>query len=122
MSMDVFSSAPEIARMKKLVSAALLSSEMHPARVGERVAALRESLRMSKAEFADSIQLDRSTLTKVEAGNRGLDIAVGAKIAELYGAGLDFIYRGVLSDLPLELRPTVAAQIHAVRTGRIIPG
>lgn len=120
--MDVFSSAPDVAHMKKLVSAALLSPEMHPARVGERIAALREALRLSKAEFADSIQLDRSTLTKVEAGNRGLDIAVGAKIAELYGAGLDFIYRGVLSDLPLELRPTVAAQIHAVRSGRVLPG
>ena len=101
--------------MKKMISVALLSPEMHPTRVGERVNALREALSLSKAEFADSIELDRSTLTKVEAGTKGLDIAAGAKIADMYAAGLDYLYRGVVSDLPSELRPKVHSLLYSIR-------
>lgn len=106
--------------MKKLLASALLSPDMHPDRIGERITALRETLRKSKAEFADSLDLDRSTLTKIEAGTKGLDIAVGAKIAQMYGAGLDYIYLGILTDLPLEIRAEVVAQIHAARTAKLL--
>lgn len=106
--------------MKKLAEMALLSPEMNPQRIGWRITALRETLGLSKAEFADSISLDRSTLTKVEGGTKGLDIAVAARVAEMYGAGLDYIYRGILSDLPLDMRATVAAQIHAARTAKTL--
>lgn len=105
--------------MKKLVAAAVLSSEMHPDRVGERITALRMALHLSKAEFADSIGLDRSTLTKVEAGTKGLDIVIGAKIAEMYGYGLDFIYRGTLTDVPEGKRSTVLSELHAARTAKL---
>ncbi|WP_444452546.1 helix-turn-helix domain-containing protein [Rhodobacter capsulatus] len=113
--MDVFSNAAQSAPMKKLIAAAVLSPEMHPDRVGERVAAIRQTLNMSKAEFADSLELDRSTMSKVESGTKGLDIIVGARIADFYGFGLDFIYRGVLSDTPPDLRSAVAANLQAVR-------
>lgn len=116
--MDVFSNAAQPSGMKKLVAAAILSPEMHPDRVGERITAIRETLNMTKAAFADSIALDRSTLTKVEAGTKGLDIAMGAKIADLYGIGLDFIYRGILSDAPLEIRAALAENMHAARTAK----
>jgi DNA-binding XRE family transcriptional regulator len=89
--------------MKKLVEK-LIEPESHPDRVGPRITALRETLSMSKAQFADSLDFDRSSLTKVEKGQTGLDIAVGIKIAVLYGFGLDFIYRGDLSDVPSDLR------------------
>lgn len=105
--------------MKKLIASALLSPEMHPDRVGQRVTALREALKLSKAEFADNIELDRSTLTKVEAGKKGLDIAVGAKIADMYGIGMDFIYRGITSDLPIEMRPDVLARLFSIRSSHI---
>jgi len=107
--------------MKSPITATILSPEMHPDRVGERVTALREAMGKSKAQFADAIQLDRSTLTKVEAGSRGLDIAVGARIADMYGAGLDYLYRGVLTDVPESLRTTVLAEIHAARAAKILP-
>lgn len=106
--------------MKKLIAAALLSPEMHPDRVGERITALREAFGKSKAEFADSIDFDRSTLTKVEAGIRTLDIAVGARIADIYGAGLDYIYRGMITDAPEALRATILAGIHAAKTARML--
>lgn len=106
MSMDIFSIAEKICRMKKIVES-LIPRESSPARVGPRVSGIRAVLNLSKAEFADSIELDRSTLTKVEKGEKGLDIAKGERIADLYAFGLDFIYRGDLSDVPLEYRATL---------------
>lgn len=85
--------------MKKIAQT-LVPIESRPARVGPRITALRETLAMSKAQLADSIGLDRSTLTKVEKGAVGLDIMNGIAIAEFYGFGLDYIYRGDLSDVP----------------------
>lgn len=108
--------------MKKLAETIFLSAEMHPNRVGERITALRETLRLSKAQFADSIGFDRSTLSKIENGSRGLDIAVAARIADIYGAGLDYIYRGVMADVPPDLRATILATIHAIRTSKIFGG
>lgn len=83
--------------------------ESRPERVGPRVIAMRETLKLSKAEFADSIGLDRSTLTKIEKGAKGLDIAMAERIAVLYGFGLDYIYRGDLDDIPNHLRALVVA-------------
>ena len=71
---------------------------------------------LSKAEFADSLEFDRSTLTKVENGAAGLDIAVGERISAVYGIGMDFIYRGDLSDLPSNLRPRVMMELANVRS------
>ncbi|HMO73136.1 MAG TPA: helix-turn-helix transcriptional regulator [Paracoccaceae bacterium] len=118
--MDVFSRLAMVRRMKKMIAAALLSSEMHPDRVGERITALRMTLHLSKAQFADGIELDRSTLGKVEKGTKGLDIVVGARIAELYGVGLDFLYRGELSDVPEDMRIAIRNQLHAARTARLM--
>lgn len=78
----------------------LVPTESRPERVGPRITAMRETMAMSKSQLADSIGLDRSTMTKVEKGEAGLDIRHGIAIAEFYGFGLDFIYRGDLSDVP----------------------
>ncbi len=100
--------------MKSIVSA-LIPRESRPERVGPRITALRETLHMSKAQFADSIGLDRSTLSKVEKAATGLDIAHGERIAAIYGFGLDFIYRGDLSDVPLEMRPSLLVNMATFR-------
>lgn len=89
----------------------LVPAESRPPQVGPRVTAVREALDMTKAEFADTIGLDRSTLTKVEKGVAGLDIAVGVTIAALFGIGLDFLYRGDLSDLPSSIRQKVLGHL-----------
>ncbi|OHC52523.1 MAG: hypothetical protein A3D16_12255 [Rhodobacterales bacterium RIFCSPHIGHO2_02_FULL_62_130] len=103
--------------MKKIAEQ-LIERESRPDRVGPRLTALRETLVLSKAEFADSISLDRSSLTKVEKGEMGLDIAVGERIAVMYGFGLDFIYRGDLSDVPLNLRAQLMAILFAHKAAR----
>lgn len=122
--MVIFSTRHELSNMQnrpprpQKILEKLIDQEGRPDRVGLRVAALRETLAMSKAQFADSIRLDRSSQTKVEAGDMGLDIAIGANIAALYGVGLDYIYRGDLSDVPLNLRPMLLVQLTTLKAMR----
>lgn len=102
--------------MKKKLIDSLVGRESTPVKVGPRITAIREAMALSKAQFADSIELDRSTLTKVENGATGLDIAVGERIASVYRIGLDYIYRGDLSDLPADLRPRVMVELATARS------
>lgn len=99
--------------MKKIIES-LVPRESSPERVGPRITGARMVLDLSKAQFADAIELDRSTLTKVEKGEKGLDIAKGVRIADLYGFGLDYIYRGDLSDVPLDLRPKLVKALESL--------
>lgn len=115
--MELFSFALHFPAMKKVL-ASLIERESAPELVGPRITALRETLKMSKAQFADSIDLDRSTLTKVEKGDMGLDIAKAERISVLYGFGLDFIYRGDLSDVPQPLRPDMLVNLYTYRAAR----
>jgi len=115
--MDFFYTSHNSCTMKKLIES-LIPRESSPARVGPRISSIRTVLSLSKSEFADSIELDRSTLTKVEKGEKGLDIAKGERIADLYGFGLDFIYRGELSDVPLEFRPHLVKTLENLETTR----
>lgn len=115
--MEIFSESCDDSTMKKLANM-LIPQESRPERVGPRITALRETLGLSKAEFADSISLDRSSLTKIEKGVAGLDIATGETVATIYGFGLDFIYRGDLSDVPLELRPRLMVNLVTYRVVR----
>ncbi len=79
---------------------------------------MRETLGLSMAEFADAIGLDRSTLTKIEKGKGGLDIKIGERIAQLYGYGLDYIYRGEMSDVPQNQRPQLMVNLLTARQAR----
>ncbi|WP_147127794.1 helix-turn-helix transcriptional regulator [Shimia ponticola] len=94
----------------------LAPRESHPARVAPRIAAIRSVLGLTQTQLAEIIGLDRSTMSKVERGEKGLAIQHGETLAQLYGFGLDFIYRGDLNDIPLDYRPTVAAALNATGT------
>lgn len=108
--MELLSMRADCPAMKSVLDK-VIGRKSSPDMVGPRIAGLREALCLSKAQFADSINLDRSSLTKIEAGTAGLDILVAERIAILYRVGLDYTYRGDLSDLPLDLRPQVLAKL-----------
>lgn len=72
---------------------------------------MRVALGLKKSELADTIDLDRSTLSKIENGTVGLDIAKGEAIAAIYGFGLDFIYRRELADVPEKYRDQLLLQL-----------
>ena len=113
--MELFSTEAHTHRMKNILGK-LIERQSHPDKVGPRVTALREALDLAKSEFADSIELDRSSLTKIEKGQAGLDIAVAEKIAAFYGCGLDYIYRGDFADLPRDLQAKVVQILATQRT------
>ena len=104
--MEHFSNLLHLPRMKNALNK-LVDRQSRPERVGPRVTAIRCALDKPKKEFALLIGVDPSSLTKIEKGTAGLDIAVGERVAALYGVGLDFIYRGDLSDLPASLREKI---------------
>lgn len=112
--MEIFSACSQSQPMKKLV-ASLIERRSHPDQVAPRVFAIREHLGMTKSEFADAVGVDRSSLTKIEKGQAGLDIAVAERIATLYGFGLDFIYRGELGDVPQDQRPNILSLMYSHR-------
>jgi len=88
--------------MKKVTrfANALVGKESRPARVGPRVRAMRETMALSPSQLADAIGLDRSTLSKIEQGKTGLSLAAGEAIADQFGFGMNFLYRGDVSDVP----------------------
>lgn len=114
-SIEIFSTPTYEVTMKNIATK-LIERESHPSKVGPRITAMRETLGKTKAELADSISFSRSTLTKVEKGEAGLDIAVGERIADSYGFGLDFIYRGDLDDVPHTLRESLVKNLNKARS------
>lgn len=83
--------------MKMIVG---ISAPLRTEQVAKRIKALRETLGLSKAEFADRVGIDRSSYTKIENGDKPLNIEMGYTISEIYGVPLDFIYKGQMHQLP----------------------
>jgi transcriptional regulator with XRE-family HTH domain len=65
-----------------------------------RIVRVREALGLSKADFANSIEVDRSSWTKIELGKKPLHADHAFRISVRYGVPMDYLYRGVLRDLP----------------------
>jgi DNA-binding XRE family transcriptional regulator len=65
-----------------------------PVMVTPRLILVRESLGLSKAEFADRIGIDRSSYTKIEKADKPLLPHTAFRIWELFGADMNFIYLG----------------------------
>ena len=113
--MEIFSAILNVSHMSKIKPDSLLAPEMSPDRVGRRLTAMRDVLRLQKSQLADSIGLDRSALTRIENGKEGLGLAKANLIADLYGYGLNYLYRGDLNDIPTEARAELLVALHAVR-------
>ena len=71
--------------------------------VARRMVALREALGLIPSEFADSVGIDRSSLTKIEKGEKALHADHAFRISQRYAVPMDYLYRGILRDLPASL-------------------
>ena len=89
------------------MSESLRSEAWEPAAVAPRLAAAREAIGLSKADFADAIGLDRSSYTKIEKGLKPLLPREAFKIWALYAVDLNFLYLGQLGGLPSNLSSKV---------------
>lgn len=79
-------------------------SEIHPARVAQRLVALRAALDLGPSEFADCVAIDRSSYTKIEKGQKPLGQYMAHAIAVRHGVSMEYIYRGRVSDRDLPER------------------
>jgi len=71
--------------------------------VAARLRALRESLELSKADFADAIGVDRSSYTKIEKGDKPLLPKTAYQIWKLYGVDMNYVYLGQIGGVPSDL-------------------
>jgi DNA-binding XRE family transcriptional regulator len=92
-------------------------SEIHPERVALRLRVLREALGMSRAEFADSVKINRSSYTLIEDGRKPLNHRMGYDVAVRHGVTMDYLYRGYTSDRDLPASHSQA--IRALLMGQI---
>lgn len=63
------------------------------AEIGKYVSRLREERGLSQRELADHLSVDKSAVSRIEAGERGLAVDELAAIADLFGKTADEILR-----------------------------
>ena len=63
------------------------------AEIGQYVAELREERGLSQRQLAEHLEIDKSAMSRVEAGERGLAVDELTAVAELFGKMADDILR-----------------------------
>ncbi len=87
------------------------NSPFHPESVGRRVTALREHYGKNKAEFAESVQIDQTSLGNIERGKKPLKADMAYRIAERWGVPMDYLYRGRLTEIPDSLADSLMQRL-----------
>lgn len=82
-----------------------------PAMVAPRLIALREALGLSKGEFADRIEIDRSSYSKIEMAKKPLLPPQAFKIWLQWSVDMNYIYLGQLESLPGHLSKAIISHL-----------
>lgn len=61
---------------------------------GNRIRQLRIQHRYTQEEFAKTLNVDRSNLSRIESGKRGCSLELLLQISELFDATLDYLILG----------------------------
>jgi transcriptional regulator with XRE-family HTH domain len=67
----------------------------HAVETGKRIRALRKRFRMTQAELAEQIGVERATLTGIELGNHPPGRSTLVALASVLGVSMDYIETGV---------------------------
>src|SRR6187549_2023484 len=86
--------------------------------VGERISRLRQAKGWQQKSLAEMIGegLTPQKLNNYERGRDLIPVHFAARLAVLTGAGFDYIYRGMLANMPGELAEKVAKLQQAMQT------
>lgn len=84
---------------------------MGPEVVARRLESLRIASGLSKGDFADSVEIDRSSYSKIIKAEKPLKIEMGFAVASRWGVTLDFIYFGRFDKLPEKYAKTIIAAL-----------
>lgn len=79
--------------------------------VGRRLETMREVLGINQGEFADSVDIDRSSYSKIENGKKPLKAEMAYVISERWNIPMDYFYRGRLTDLPQHLAAELRSRL-----------
>lgn len=95
------------------------SSEMqpwNPVSVGLRLEAAREALGLKKSEFADRLDYDRSSYTKVEKGEKPLLSKEAYKIYRLFGIDMNYFFLGRMDGVPASLSSKITEYLNKAKS------
>lgn len=70
--------------------------------VGARLGAFREARKKSQAEFARLMDISPQRWNNYETGRRPVEISFAIELCR-YGLTLDYLYRGEMAGLPMDL-------------------
>lgn len=73
------------------------------AQIGKRLAALRDALGISQAELCRQIRCEPNRWNQYESGERRITIPISMRVADAYGASMDWVYRGETRTLTQDL-------------------
>ncbi len=65
-----------------------------PKETGKRISKLREQKGLNQEQFSQQLNISRSTLSKIEIGDRTPSIDLLIEIAEVSGVSLDYLILG----------------------------
>lgn len=71
--------------------------------VGLRLRAVRISTGLNAQDFAGSVDIDKSSYSKIEQGKKALNADMAYRVAQTWAVSMDFLYRGRLTDLPANI-------------------
>jgi len=74
-----------------------------PLAIGSRVRAVRVHHGINQSDFAASVEIDATSLGRIEKGLKPLKADMAYRISERWGVSMDFLYRGRLTELPPDL-------------------
>lgn len=79
--------------------------------IGNRLRWLREAKDLSQTAFCRVVKIEQQAWNNYEHGRKRISIDQALKVCVATGATLDYIYRGIMSSLPLDLGLAVQAQM-----------
>lgn len=82
-----------------------------PSIVARRLESVRETLGLSRAQFADQLDIDRSSYSKIAKGDKPLLPPTAYRLYELHGVDMNFIYLGQIGGLPSRLSSQVISRL-----------
>lgn len=89
-----------------------LKPEQTAPAVCARLSRLREALGLRKGEIAARVGLSQSQWSNYEKGIRMPNLEDMIRLADEFGASLDYIYRGLVGGLPHDLAMSLANRDH----------
>lgn len=84
---------------------------MRPELVAERLEALIAATGLQPMDFADQVEIDRSSFSKIRKGKKPLSSEMAFRISERFEVPMDFIYKGRLVNLPDRYEAAIIANL-----------